>query len=112
MNLTTEDIGEGQRLHEAATPGPWSAHEDCELVIVSDTDPNMSLLGLDKDDTAIIYESADQALIVWLRNNAEALLESARLAAMVRQAVKDVDADPSTLDDAWFAIIDTVRANR
>ena len=70
----------------------------------------MMLSTKDVEEGERLRDCEDAQLIGWLRDNADALLKSARLAAMVRQLVKDVDYDSSLLDEAWFKIIDAVDA--
>jgi hypothetical protein len=60
------------------TPLPWAQHVDEPRVIVSESDPFMSLLGLDTDETAIIFNSADAELVVRCVNVHDEMLEALR----------------------------------
>lgn len=63
---STVDIAEGRRLLATATPGPWRVHESGDRLLAT-AEPTDHLLFATE-------EAGDAALIVWLRNNAEALL--------------------------------------
>lgn len=63
--LTRERLDEIRARLQAASPGPWRAHEEENRVPVCPTvDPDLSLLGIDVDGTAVVYSQADADLII------------------------------------------------
>jgi hypothetical protein len=86
------DLAELRRLHESATPGPWSSDDQKRL-------------------RAMLLRDADAALIVAMRNALPELLERVeRLEAALRVAREEWDA----YSDPYFlaAAIDDVLAAR
>ena len=79
--LDLDALAEAER---AMTAGTWEVHRDWPRVIVA-SGSSLSLLGLDVDETAIIYEEGDAAGIVALRNAAPHLIAEARAAVALRQ---------------------------
>ena len=75
---TRPDLDALEAAEAKATPGDWHTHEDSDRTIVSDVAPNLSLLGLDIDGTAIVFEQADAALICMARNALPWLIAQAR----------------------------------
>lgn len=61
--MTKEQINRLRDLAGKATQGQWRCHEDNSRVITSSLDPHMSLLGVDKDGQAIVFEQNDANFI-------------------------------------------------
>jgi len=69
--MTPEQIEEGMRLLERATPGPWRAEQNSGDVVTHDR----RIAGTQNGG---IFWPPDSELIAYLRNNAQSLLEAAR----------------------------------
>jgi len=84
--MSPEEIARLRALCKAATPGPWlQPLEDERGAIVSAAEPEVSLLGLDRDRMAIFVNEADADLVVAARTAMPALLDEVeRLKAEVR----------------------------
>ncbi|MCF8784140.1 hypothetical protein [Rhodococcus ruber] len=71
--MTPEQIAEGRRLLDAATPGPWRVQRDATYDHMNGEVETYSVAAedgfMDADD------AADAELIVWARNNLPALLD-------------------------------------
>lgn len=74
----------------AATPGPWTGHEEAGRVIVSASNSDLSLLALDVDGTAIVFSHADHAFICHARTDIPALVAEVERLIPHRQAVAAV----------------------
>lgn len=77
--MTRLDLDAGEALCAAMTPGEWIGHDDEPRALVCSDNPDMSLLGLDKDGTAIVWRVEDAAGLAWLATHRDALIRLARV---------------------------------
>lgn len=83
-------------LDAAATQGPWAHHEEQPKAFVAESAPHLSLLGLDIDDTAVVWHKADAALIVAMRNELPGILDELE----AYRALGPIAAGPNVMDGA------------
>lgn len=63
--LSEQRLSEIRARLKAATPGPWAEHDEVPRVPVSlSIDPDMSLLGLDRDGYAHVESREDAEFII------------------------------------------------
>lgn len=76
------DLDELERLHRAATPGPWIGRTGTETTEVSceETVPVVAWLGFDDGDRKRLAHNMNAALIAAMRNALPALLSIAEAA--------------------------------
>jgi len=71
------DLGEGERLEKAALPGDWWCNPETPQQILAN-DERVSYVCCVDGASSNPEMRADRDLIVWLRNNAAALIAAAR----------------------------------
>lgn len=78
--LTLARLEELEALEKTATPAGWmdGSHVGAPEAIVTEANPMMSLLGLDRDEMAIFMRKEDAAISVMARNALPQLLAAAR----------------------------------
>lgn len=72
--ITEEQIAGLRKIFAKGTQGWWAQHEDYPRVLVTREAPFDSILGLDLEGTAIVYELEDLMKIVTAVNTLPALL--------------------------------------
>ncbi|OHD15016.1 MAG: hypothetical protein A2Y38_25720 [Spirochaetes bacterium GWB1_59_5] len=98
--MTPDQISEGWRLLDAATPGPWDIHP-------SERTPALTAIAI-PGSMHPVAEPADAELIVWARNNLPALLDRLEVAltklTRVELALDSAHGDMVYVDDIQAAM--------